>query len=131
MFEDSAGVQARVLVLPADHLRALLHVGHRVLGQLLAGQPLRARQGGPGGHHPPHHVHPDRRGQQVPAPRRLHQGHRRLERGLRPLCLLRSPGVCHRQLRFQIGYEEGEIEEVEPISTGNSSTMNLYRKIQW
>ncbi len=35
--EGGADLQARVLLLPDHHLRALLHAGHRILGLLLAG----------------------------------------------------------------------------------------------
>ena len=50
-------LQAGVLLLPADHLRALLHARHRLLGQLLARPQRCPRQGLPGRHHPAHHVH--------------------------------------------------------------------------
>ena len=37
MLNGGLDFQARVLLLPAHHLRALLHARHRVLGLLLAG----------------------------------------------------------------------------------------------
>ena len=77
--QGGAGVQTRVLLLPPHHLRALLHARHRVVGQLLARQPLRPRQGRPGRHHPPHHVHPDQRDLRPAAPGVLHQGYRRVD----------------------------------------------------
>ena len=46
-------------------------------------------------HHPGQHP-------ELPAPRGLHQGHRRLVRGLRGIRVLRPPGVRPRQLRFKV-----------------------------
>jgi hypothetical protein len=40
------------------------------------------------------------------APCGLHQGHRCVERGVRFLCIQRSPRVCPRQLRIQVSAKE-------------------------
>ena len=48
-------------------------------------------------HHPGQHT-------ELPAPRGLHQGHRRLVRGLRRLRLLRPAGVRPCELCFKVGF---------------------------
>ena len=112
-------VQAAVLLLPHHHLRAGLHAGHRVLGQLLAGPQGCAGQGGAGGDDAADDVHPDRLHQLRPAPRGLHQGHRRVAGSLCRLRLLRPDGVCPGQLRTQGG---GQEEEEDELSGGGGSS---------
>ena len=74
-------IQTRVLLLPSDHLHPVLHVGHCLMGQLLAGP---KRSPGPGlsrRDHPADDVHPDGLDQQLAAASGLHESHRRLDRG--------------------------------------------------
>ena len=54
-------------------------------------------------HHPGQHT-------ELPAPRGLHQGHRRLVRGLCGLRLLGSPGVRPGQLCFQVNMNKNFIK---------------------
>lgn len=54
-------LQAGVLLLPHPDLHSVLHVGHRVLGVLLAGPERRACAGLARGHHSPHHGNADLR----------------------------------------------------------------------
>ena len=58
---------------------------------------------GAGGDHAARHVHHPGQHPELPAPGGLHQGHRRLVRGLRLLCLQRAPRVCSCQLCVKVG----------------------------
>ena len=74
-------VQARVLLLPSDHLHSLLHAGHRLLGELLArpqrgSGPSLARRDDPA-----HHVDSDGLHQQLAAAGGLHKSYRCLDWG--------------------------------------------------
>lgn len=91
MLNSGLDVQTRVLVLSVDHLRALLHVGHCVLGQFLVGSQRCASQGVVGRHHIAHHVHPDSLHQQFPAPSGLHQSHRCLDGGKSDVLIKTQP----------------------------------------
>ena len=81
MLDGRFDLQARVLLLPSHHLHSLLHVGHRLMGQLLARPQRRTGTGLPGRDDPPHHVHADRIHQQLASPRRLHKSYRRVDWG--------------------------------------------------
>ena len=85
-------------LLRVHHLHPDLHDCLRVLDVLLAGPQVGPGPGGAHHHHTARHVHHHLLHQQLPAPRGLHQGHRRVEQHLRLLRVPRSPGVRSRQL---------------------------------
>ena len=94
------------LLLHRHRLRPLLHDGLRLLDVLLAGPQGGAGQGGAGRDDPAGDVHHPGQHPEQPAARGLHQGHRRLVRGL---CLLRlrgTAGVRDGQLRLQVGFHQ-------------------------
>ena len=97
-----AAFRTPAVLLRGDGVRAVHDDSVGVLDVLLAGPQGGARPGGPGGDHPPGHVHHAGQHPEQPPARRLHQGHRRLVRRLRILRLQRSARVRPRQLRFQV-----------------------------
>ena len=96
--ESQAPVRPPAVVLHSDGVRALLHDGLRVLDVLLAGPQGGACPCGAGSDDPAGDVHHPGQHPELPAPGRLHQGHRRLVRGLRRVRVLSPPGVCSCQL---------------------------------
>lgn len=82
MLEGGPAVQARVLVLPDPDLHSVLHVGHRVLGVVLAGSGCRTGPGIARGYHTADHGHANIRYQRVSAAGVVHQSHRRVDRRL-------------------------------------------------
>ena len=61
-----------------------------------------SRPCGAGGDHSAGDVHHPGQHPELAPPRGLHQGHRRLVRGLCRVRVFSSPGVCSGQLRFQV-----------------------------
>jgi hypothetical protein len=70
--EGGSPLQARVFVLPDSNLHPLLHVGHRIVGQLLVGPGRRSRQGITWRHNSSHHGDADLRYQRLPPTRLIH-----------------------------------------------------------
>ena len=100
--QSEASLLPSALFLHRHRLRPLLHDGLRLLDVLLAGPQGSARQSGPGSDDPAGDVHHAGQHTELPPARGLHQGHRRLVRGL---CLLRLRSftrVRNGQLRLQV-----------------------------
>jgi len=116
-------LQAGVLLLPADNLRALLHARHRVLGQLLARPQRCPRQGLPGRHHPAHHVHAAGLYQQLAAAGGLHEGYRRVDGGVHLLRVRGAARVRTRQLRLKI--RRSETRQAEAEEAGGARQVRL------
>jgi len=70
--ESELDVQTRVLLLPDSDLHSLLHVGHRLVGFLLAGRQRRSGSRLARGHHSADHGHSDYWHQQLTAARLLY-----------------------------------------------------------
>jgi len=109
--ESGPAVQARVQLLPDPDLHTVLHVGHRVVGVVLAGPERGAGSCVPGSHHAADHGHADVRHQRVPATRVLHQGHRRVDGRVPDVRVRRPARVRAGQLRFPFGHAPGRHEQ--------------------
>lgn len=111
MPESGSAVQTGVQLLPDPDLHPVLHVGHRVVGVVLAGPERGAGARVAGRHHAADDGHADVRHKRVPATRLLHQGHRRLD-GRVPDVRFRGPArVRSGQLRVPVGHPSGRHEQ--------------------
>ncbi len=81
MPQGGADIQAGVFVLPDHDLCAVLHVGDRFLGELLARPERHPRESVARRHHAAHHVDADVGHQRSAAAGLIHEGHRRLDGG--------------------------------------------------
>lgn len=96
--ESGLAVQARVLVLPDPNLHAMLYVGHRLMGVVLARSRRCASSCLAGRHDTAHHGDADVRYQRVTATRLVHESHRRLDGRLSDIRIWCSTRICTCQL---------------------------------
>jgi len=89
----------------------VLHVGHRVVGVVLAGPERGAGARIVRRHHAADDGHADVRHQRVPAARVLHQGHRRVDWRVPDVRVRRTARVRTGQLRVPVGHAPGRHEQ--------------------
>lgn len=98
MPEGGFTIQARIFVLLDSNLYALLYVGYRIVGVLLARSRCCAGSCIARRHNAPHNGHSNVRYQCITATRILYKGHRRVDGSLSNIRLRCAAGICARQL---------------------------------
>jgi len=96
--KSGSAIQARVLVLLDSNLHTVLHVGHRIMGFILAGSRCRAGSCLAGRHNASNYGNPNVGYQCIAATCIIYKSHRCLDGSVSDVCVWRAAGVCARQL---------------------------------
>lgn len=90
--------QTRILILLDSNLHAMLHVGHRLVGVILAWSRCRTSSCLIRRHDSPDNGHPDIRYQCITATRVIYESHRCMDGCVSDICLRRAAGICASKL---------------------------------